>query len=179
MIQITVPECEIYDSKQNLFQTLKEQTISLEHSLLSISKWESKFKKPFLSREKRTSEEAIYYLKCMCITPNVSDIVFRCIPTSEIEKISEYIEDQKTATSFSNSTSSRNQGVLTSEVIYYLMISYGIPFECQKWHLSRLITLIRVCQEKNGQSKKMSKQEILARNRELNAKRRAAIGSKG
>jgi hypothetical protein len=180
MLQVTVPEFEVYSSEENLFTTIKEQTLAFEHSLLSISKWEAYYCKPFLSKTAKSSEETIYYLRCMCLTPNVNPIIFKHLPSSILDQVKEYIDTPKTATWFSDeSKNSKSAQTLTSELLYYHMIANGIPFECQKWHLSRLITLIRICQEKNAPKKKMNKRDILKQNAALNAARRSKLGSKG
>ena len=177
---IKVKPLELYDSNANLFITLNEQSITLEHSLLSISKWESKWHKPFLTDEPKTNEELLDYIKCMTLTPNVNPLVYSALSADSIEEIFSYINDPMTATWFRQSQAKRNKKeIITSEVIYYLMISYGVPFECQKWHLNRLLTLIRVCEEKNAPPKKMGRQDALSQQRSLNELRRKAMKSKG
>lgn len=180
MLEITIPKGELWDeSKQEFIQT-KEQTLRLEHSLVSLSKWESKWKKAFLSKDEKTFEETIDYIKCMTVTQNVDPNVYMFLTNGNIKKINEYIDDPMTATTFSNN---KQQGgnceILTSELIYYYMIALNIPFECQRWHLNRLITLIRVCSIKNQPSKKMSKGEIMKLNTSLNAERRKQLNTKG
>lgn len=184
MLQVTIPAVESFDEKTNEFISTKEQTLQLEHSLLSLSKWESKWKKPFLSTEQRSYEESVDYIRCMTITQNVSPDIYRFIPPDIVKQVSDYIEDPMTATWFTNSTGSSSQGkknseATTSELIYYWMIALNIPMECQKWHLNRLLTLIRVCEIKQEPQKKMSKRDIMSRNKALNEKRRAALHSKG
>lgn len=180
MLTITVPEVEVYDSEANEFRMLKAQTITLEHSLVSISKWESHWNKPFLGKDPMTEEQTIDYIRCMTLTQNVDPSVYYRIDADSIQKIKDYIEAPMTATTFSkNSHEKPNREIVTSELIYYWMIALEIPFECQKWHLNRLLTLVRVCNVKNAPSKKMSKKDIMAQNRALNAARRAKTGSKG
>lgn len=179
MLKITIPASEDYDPIHNLFITNREQQLTLEHSLLSISKWESKFHKPFLSRTPMSYDETLAYIKEMTITVNVSDDVYTRLSSSDIQKIVEYIDDPMTATTFSGNEKHSGREIITSELIYYWMIACGIPFECQKWHLNRLLTLIRVCGIKNAPAKKMSKKEIMARNRSLNASRRKALNTSG
>lgn len=179
MITITIPENELFDDDTQSFIHIKPQKIQLEHSLLSISKWESKWHKPFLSREDKTNEELIDYIQCMTITPNVDQMVYYAIPGKEIARINEYINDPMTATTISDKGKNSRE-IITSEIIYYNMIALGIPFECQKWHINRLTMLIRVCDIKNnGSNKKMSTNEILARNRALNAQRRKRLNTRG
>jgi hypothetical protein len=147
--------------------------------LVSLSKWESNWNKPFLAKEEKTHEETIDYIKCMTITQNVDDIVYEYIPNPILDRISNYIKANKTATKFSNQEKTINREIITAEIIYYWMIALNIPFECQKWHLNRLLTLINVCNAKNMTPKKMSKNEIMSRNAALNAARRNALHSKG
>ena len=181
MLKITIPSSEAFDSRTNEFIYTKEQTLSLEHSLVSISKWESKWHKPYLTKEPKSPEETIDYVRCMTLTQNVDPRVYYCIPDSELQKISDYVNDPMTATWFSDEKEMKGrQGrIVTSELLYYWMIALGIPFECQKWHINRLITLIRVCDEENKPKKKMSKNQLLARNAQLNKARRAALHSRG
>lgn len=180
MLQLNIPPQELYDEEENLFIELKGQTLQLEHSLVSISKWESNWLKPFLSKDKKTSEEILDYVRCMTINSNVDSNIYNFIDNSMMEKISSYIENPMTATTFPpDKTSTTNREIVTSELIYYWMIAFNIPFECQKWHLSRLLVLINICNFKNQPKKKMSKSEILRRNKDINAARRAALGSRG
>ena len=181
MLTITIPASEFFNERTQEFFTLKEQTLQLEHSLVSLSKWESKWCKPFLSKQKElTLEETLDYIKCMTITQNVNPDVYNRLSQSNIEEIDKYIAAPMTATTFYNNTSEgRVKETVTSELIYYWMISLNIPMECQKWHLNRLLTLIRVCNVKNTPPKKMSKGDIMRRNAALNAARRKKLNSKG
>ena len=180
MLIITIPAAELFNEKTNEFITTKEQTLQLEHSLVSLSKWESKWCKPFLTKESKTFEETIDYIKCMTITQNVNPNVYNFLTASNIEDIKNYIEAPMTATTFSeDKQAGRNREITTSEVIYQWMISLNIPMECQKWHLNRLLTLIRVCNVKNTPPKKMSKRDIMNRNAALNAARKKQLNTKG
>ncbi len=180
MLSIKVDESEIYDDVNNEFITVKAQTLLMEHSLISISKWEQKYHKPFLHNvDKLTSEEQLYYFKCMTITQNVDEMIYQCLGTKNIRKINGYINDPMTATTFPPSNSPKSREIMTNEVIYYRMLKFGIPFECEKWHLNHLLTLINVCSVKEGPVKKMSQGELASRNRALNAKRRKQLNSKG
>lgn len=180
MLQITIPGIELWDESREIFTRTKEQTLQLEHSLVSLSKWESKWGKAFLSKQEKTYEETIDYIKCMTITQNVDPNVYNHLSKSIIDKITEYIEAPMTATYFSKEQSSGNsREQVTSELIYYWMIALNIPFECQKWHLNRLLTLIRVCNIKNQPPKKMSKRAIMSRNTALNAARRKQLNTRG
>ena len=181
MLTIMVPESEIYNEATNEFVYTKETTLRLEHSLVSISKWESKWKKPFLGKEKKTREEALDYVKCMTTTQNVPDTVYMCLTSKNYDEIGKYIEDSKTATWFSDDNNKPSSEVVTSELIYYWMTAFNIPFECQKWHLNRLLTLIKICSIKNQPkgAKKMSRSAVMKQNSALNKARRARSGSKG
>lgn len=180
MLEITIPEDELWDEEKGEFIPVKEQTLRLEHSLVSLSKWESKWCKTFFTKEEKTKEEVLDYIKCMTITQNVKPEVYLRLTKENYEAINSYIEAPMTATTFSDRTNgSSNHEVITSELIYYWMIALNIPFECQKWHLNRLLTLIRVCEIKSTPPKKMSKHEIMSRNKALNAARRKAMKTKG
>lgn len=179
MLQITIPEKELWDEKEEKFIYIKKTTLSLEHSLLSISKWESKWNKSFLSSKDKTVEETLDYIKCMTLNQNIPDVVYICLTEENFKEIQEYINAPMTATTFSNLNGTQNREKITSELIYFWMINFNIPFECQKWHLNRLLTLIKVCDIKNRKPEKMTKSQILQRNAELNAARRKQLNSKG
>ena len=180
MLYITVPSCEMYDESIEEFVYAKEQTLQLEHSLVSLSKWESKWCKPFLSKQDKTMEETIDYVRCMTVNQVSDPTVYSRLTLDNLNSINEYIGSPMTATTFSNTPKGGSSGEqVTSELIYYWMIALNIPFECQKWHLNRLLTLIRVCEVKNQPPKKMSKREIMSRNAALNAARRKKLGTKG
>ena len=180
MLEIIIPATEQWDEKNQEFITSKEQILRLEHSLVSLSKWESKWKKPFLSNKEKTYEETIDYIKCMTLTQNVNDTVYNLLDKDNIEKINKYIGDPMTATTFKEDPNKKGgREIITSELIYYWMISLNIPFECQKWHLNRLLTLIKVCGIKNQPPKKMSKKDVMSRNAALNAARRKQMNSRG
>lgn len=173
MLTIRIPAVDFWDESKEEFVSTKEQTLCLEHSLVSISKWESKWHKPFLSKKEKTIEEILDYIKCMTITQNINPDVYGRLTNDNIARINDYIDDSMTATWFSDEKGPKASGkVITSEVIYYWMVTLNIPFECQKWHLNRLLTLIRVCNEENKTPKKLSRSEILRRNAALNAARR-------
>lgn len=178
MLQITIPAVETFNSKTDEFVTIKEQKITLEHSLVSLSKWESKWKKPFISDKEKTTEEIIDYVRCMCLTQNVDSRVFNNLSEENVKAIKAYIEDPMTATTLPKETK-KGRDVITSELIYYCMIACNIPIEFQKWHLNRLMTLIRVCEIKNTPPKKMTRKELLARNKALNDARRKKLGTTG
>ncbi len=179
MITIVVPARELFNDSTQEFINTKEQVLQLEHSLVSLSKWEARWNKPFLSKTEKTREETIDYIRCMTITQNVNPIVYSCLSDDNIQTINNYIQAPMTATTFSNQNNSTSREIITSELIYYWMVSLNIPMECQKWHLNRLLTLVRVCNIKNSPPKKMSRNEIMARNASLNAARRKKLNSKG
>lgn len=182
MLTITIPDIEMFDERKSEFVVIKGQTIQLEHSLVSVSKWESKWKKAFLGKNEKTPEEILDYIRCMTITKNVDNILYSYLSQSQIEEITNYIEDPMTATWFSddkNQSNSNRGETITSELVYYWMIALQIPVEFQRWHLNRLLTLIRVCNVKNSPPKKMSKREIMNRNRSLNEARKSAMNTRG
>lgn len=191
MLLLNIPEIEIYNENDGTFTTItsKEIVISMEHSLVSISKWEDKYKKPFfdngLDKYEKNNIEILDYLKMMTITQNVKDEIYTYLPEVCYKKIIDYINDSHTATWFSNINDGKAKNgfmgkeIITSEIIYYWMISLNIPLECQKWNINRLLTLIRVINEKNKPQKKIGKNELRSRNAALNARRRAKLNSRG
>lgn len=181
MLVLDILDEERFDEEKQEFVYGKACQIQLEHSLLSLAKWESKWQVPFLSKKEMTEEQVIDYIKCMTITKNVPDEVYRNLGSENYAKVTSYIEAPMTATWFRDSEEKGkiNNEQVTAELIYYWMIALQIPFECQKWHLNRLITLIRVCIIKNQPPKKMSQRELANRNRALNEARKKALGTKG
>ena len=179
MLVITIPSVELFDETTNEFIERKEQTLQLEHSLVSLSKWESKWEKPFLTQKSKTREESLDYIRCMTLTQNVSPDVYYGINDTLMQQVSDYIEAPMTATILPNNDKVTSREIVTAEIIYYRMVALTIPFECQKWHLNRLLTLINVCSIKNDPGKKMSEQEILRTNAELNAARRKVMNTRG
>lgn len=180
MLQITIPATEQWDENTQEFIYTAERTLQLEHSLISISKWESKWNKPFISKEEKTEEETIDYIKCMTLSQNVDPSVYNFIPNDIRKEIKKYIDAPMTATHFrdvKNGKTSSEQ--TTSELIYYWMISFNIPFKCEKWHLNRLLTLINVCERKNQSPKKMSQKAIMSQNASLNAARKRRLNTRG
>ena len=172
MLEIVIPETEQYDEANGCFITTKKQVLRLEHSLVSLSKWESKWHKPYLSRKPKSQEEQIDYIRCMTLTQNVDPNVYTAITPQILKTVNAYIDDSMTATTFAKRQRGRsNNEIVTAEIIYYWMVSFRIPFECQYWHLNKLITLIRVCDIKNKPPKKMSKQEAARQRMALNNKR--------
>jgi hypothetical protein len=180
MLVITVPGVESYDEKLEKFVSIGDITLALEHSLVSLSKWESIFEKPFLGNESKTPEEILTYIKCMCLDDYMPPEVFHRLSQANFESINTHIEAKMTATWFSDAPGApHSRDVITAELIYYWMTVFSIPFECERWHLNRLFTLIRICNIKQAKPKKMSRGEIAARNRELNAQRKAQLGTTG
>lgn len=180
MLQITVPSTEIWDEVNQEFISIKGQTLQLEHSLVSISKWESKWHKSFLHTREKTDEQIFDYIKCMTINKDINPVVYRCLTADNVKEINDYINNPMTATCFNNNgNGKKNNEVVTSELIYYWMIALNIPVEFQKWHINRLMTLIRVCEIKNNPPKKMGRGELMRRNAALNASRRKQLNTKG
>jgi len=181
MLKLIIPALEKFDEIKNEFIATKEQVLQIEHSLVSISKWESKWLKPFLIKDPpKTSIETIDYIKCMTITQNVPEEVYNNITNENMKEISNYIDSTMTATWFNEyGNKDKTKEIITSEIIYYWMITYNIPFECQKWHLNRLLTLVQVCNKKNEKEKKMSNSEIMTKNTNLNNERRKKLNTNG
>lgn len=181
MLEITIPKTEQWDESNEMFVYTKETTLRLEHSLVSLSKWESTWRKPFLTKEKKSHDEELDYIRHMTVTSNVDPGIYNCLSNENIKQIKKYINASMTATTFSEK-SGKGKAIneqITSELIYYWMITLNIPMECQKWHLNRLITLIEVCNIKNQPSKKMGKKELMNRNTSLNAARKKRLNTKG
>jgi len=180
MLTIVVPGVEMFDDQSQEFVTQGDVTLELEHSLVSLSKWESKHEKPFLGKQEKTTEETLDYVRCMIVTSNVSEEVISKLSEENLMAVNGYIDSKMTATWFNEPPGApKSRDVITAELIYYWMVVFQIPFQCEHWHLNRLFTLIRVCNIKQAKPKKMTRAELAARNRELNAQRREQLGSKG
>ena len=181
MLRLVIPlGPEIWDEAKNEFIPPKVQTLQLEHSLVSISKWESKWCRPFLSNKAMTVEETVDYVKCMTLTQNVSPEVYNHLTSEHIDQVRDYISAPMTATTITDDKQNKGKGeIVTAELIYYWMIALQIPFECRKWHLNQLMTLIKVCNIKNQPPKKRSKRDIMSRNTALNAARRKQMNTRG
>lgn len=182
MLQIKIPEREYYDEFSDTFGKIKTTTLNLEHSLISISKWESKWHIPFFESDK-TSEQTMDYVKCMVLNRELDDksvsLILNFLTGEDIKAINDYINDPMTATTIKEDRRRTNPQRITSELIYCWMVQYQIPFECEKWHINRLIMLIRVISEENKPKKKMSRAEIMAENKARNAARKAKLQAKG
>lgn len=179
-LTITIPGKELYDPAANKFIIIKEKTIQLEHSLLSIARWESKWHKPFLSRDEKTKEEMLDYVRCMTLTQNVDPKAYYALGRSNMEKILEYIQDPSTATTIKKRDMRPSREIITNELVYYWMTALNIPFDpCEKWHFQRLMTLIEVCSIKQQPSKKIPHGEAARQRASLNAARRAKYGTRG
>lgn len=181
MLQITIPATELWDELNQQFISTKTQTIQLEHSLVSISKWEAKWQKPFLTKDPKTSVETLDYIKCMTLTQNVNQSTYDRLSYQNVTDINDYVESARTATTINEQKKTRggNGEQITSELIYYWMVALNIPFECQKWHLNRLLTLIKICNIKNQPPEKRNRRDIMSRNAALNAARRQQLNTKG
>ena len=179
MLRIVIPGGEMYDEENRKFRIVKAQAIELEHSLISISKWESKWKRPFLSRAQRTEEEIRDYIRCMTITPGVNPDLYYCLSQDNIREIQAYIDDTMSATVFRGENKPKGTPrPRTSEQIYGAMVLLNIPFECQKWHLNRLLNLIQECENLNDGGK-MSRKESAKYMSQMNAMRRAKHHTRG
>ena len=180
MLKIIVPGDEFFDEETEQFTTVGDVVLELEHSLVSLSKWESEFEKAFLGPAEKTSEEVIGYVKAMTLTPDVPSEVFSRLTAQNFNDVNSYIESKQSATTFGVMPETKGKGeIVTGELIYYWLVAFQIPFECEEWHLNRLFSLIRICNIKSGKQKKMSKTQIAQRNRELNAQRREQLGTAG
>lgn len=180
MLTITVPGIEMFEEETQEFTTQGDFVLELEHSLVSLSKWEGIYEKPFLGEIDKTTEELLGYIKAMTLIPGVPEDVYLKLSKANMDAINEHINAKMTATWFSEMPGApKSREVITAELIYYWMTVFTIPFTCETWHLNRLFTLIRICNIKQSKPKKMSRSDIAARNRELNAQRKAQLGSTG
>ena len=180
MLQLEIPEREFFDESSSTFIVYKKESIQLEHSLVSLSKWESKWCKPFLTQSFKTLEESTDYIRCMTITQNVKSEVYENLPSDVYNQVDNYINLPMTATWINeNQNGSKSREIVTAEIIYYWMIALNIPIEFQKWHLNRLFMLIRVCNVKNQPPKKQNKKDMLAKRNALNQARRNQNKTRG
>jgi hypothetical protein len=180
MLKIIVPGADYFNEETSTFETVDDFELELEHSLISLSKWESRFKKPFLTSDEKSTEEVLAYVEAMSLSPIYPQDIFDRISAENMMRIRGYIESSESATTFGVMPERKGRGeIITAELIYYWMVAFTIPFECETWHLNRLFALIRICNIKNSKPKKMSRNEIAQRNRDLNAQRRAKYGTNG
>lgn len=179
MLTITVLGREDFNEVTSEFVTDGDVVLELEHSLVSLSKWESEFEKPFLTDDSKSSEEVLGYVRAMCLTPDIPESVFKKLSGANFQEINSYIDAKMTATWFSNRRTQGSREVVTSELIYYWMTVYNIPFTAETWHLNRLFTLVRICNVKQDKPQTMTRGEQAAEQRRLNAERRTRFNSTG
>lgn len=180
MLKITIEAEEFFNEETSNFFTAPGAQLELEHSLVSLSKWEAIHQKPFLSGGEKTPEELLSYVMLMVLDEYVDTSVLQRAGPKVMTDIQQYIDSTQSATTFGNLPKSPSTGeTITSELIYYWMVAFNIPFVCETWHLNRLFALIRICNIKNSKPQKISKQEQAQQYRDLNAARRAKTGSKG
>lgn len=180
MLKISVPSVEYYNEETESFVVIDAVDLELEHSLISLSKWESKYERPFLTNETKSGTELYYYIEAMVLSPNCpKDLAVR-LSQDNLDTINAYIDSAQSATTFGEMPERKGRGeTITAELIYYWMVAFNIPFECERWHLNRLFALIRICNIKNSKPKKMSRGEIARRNAEINKARREQLGTSG
>lgn len=183
MLTVVVPKTRLFNPDNNTFHPIEEVKLSMEHSLLSVKKWESRWKVPFLSTRDKTREQMLDYVKCMTLTKNVDPMVYQAIPQKEMDRIAAYIKDPMCATTIGKpnliGAQKRSNEMVTAETIYYWMIALNIPVEFQKWHLEQLLMLIKLVNIKNNpKKKKLSQKELIARNAEINKANKAKLGIK-
>lgn len=180
MLRLTIGGEELFDNEKQEFLYLDEMTLELEHSLLSLSKWESFFEKSFLGTQDKTNEEVLYYVWCMILDDTVDKNILDRLSNKNLEDINAYISSKQSATTFGEMPQRPGKGeVITAELIYYWMVAFTIPFECESWHLNRLFSLIKICNIKNSKPQKRSKADIARDYQNLNAQRKAALGTTG
>lgn len=173
MYKVIVPDIEAFSQSTQEFITVKGCSFNIEHSLISLSKWESKWEQAFLGPKQKTREQMIDYVRMMTISKNVPNDIYELLTNDQLRDIFTYINSKQTATTIKETKAPPRRGpIITAEIIYYWMTQFGIPFECEKWHLNRLITLIRVCEEKEKPAQKMSRKDLARHNTALNHKRR-------
>jgi hypothetical protein len=180
MLKLIVSGEECFNEETGNFETVGDFELELEHSLVSLSKWESRYQKPFLTNNNKSPQEILGYVEAMIISPIYPKDLFSRLSQENITQINDYIESKESATSFGSMPERKGRGeVITAELIYYWMVAFNIPFVCEYWHLNRLFALVRICNIKNSKPQKMSRNEISNRNRELNARRKAEYNTSG
>lgn len=180
MLVIKTEGEEFFNERTQEFGSTEGVTLKFEHSLVSLSKWESKHQIPFLGPQEKTPEQVLDYVRCMALGDHSGDIIPH-LSSDNLKEINAYVESKQSATTFGILPNERHgrPEIITSELVYYWMVAHNIPFECETWHLNRLFSLIRICNVKNSPKKKMSSSAIAQRNREINAQRRAQLGTSG
>lgn len=182
MLRVSVPEQFLWDEEKEEFLKIPGSNLLLEHSLIAVAEWEGKWHKPFLGDNDKTDEELKDYIRCMTINKDVDPLVYQYLPSYIMDDIFKYADDPMTATRINNIKKegyARKKETITAEIIYYWMITLNVPIKFERWHLNRLITLIRVINIKNAPPTKMSKRDILARNAKINAQRRSQLKTRG
>lgn len=180
MLKLTIGEQELFDEETKEFRTVGGITIELEHSLVSLSKWESEFEKPFLTGDEKSTEEVKRYIELMILTPDYPTDVLEKLTPGDFSKINAYLDSKQSATTiYDRSKPKGPPQTITSELIYYWMIAFNIPFECENWHLNRLFALVKICGIKNAKPTKTSRGDLAQQRRELNAERKARLGTTG
>ena len=179
MLELIIPAYELFNEETQEFINEPERVLKLEHSLVSISKWEANWNKPFLSNKKKTFDEVVDYIKCMTINQGIPDSAYLYLTEEQYAEINRYIVAPMTATTIQEEQGEKSREIITSEIIYYYMIACNIPMECEHWHLNRLMTLIKVCNIKNQPPKKRSMREVMQSNTALNAARKKKLNTKG
>lgn len=158
-----------------------EVVLQFEHSLLSLSKWESKSKTPFLATPVKTAEVLLDYFEDMLLTPGTPPgIIYRLSP-EQLKELTEYINDPMSASSVpQEGPNRRTPEITTSELIYYWMTALKIPFNpAETWHLNRLMMLIQIANYKNQPEKKRRPGQVLNDWREQNARLKKDYGTNG
>lgn len=184
MLQLQIPPSELFDEESSKFTTVPGINLDLEHSLLSLSKWESKFQKPFLDGKQKTPEELMGYVECMVVGGCDSSDWIPQLTQEDFTRIKTYIESPESATTFGEMPERRGpKEIVTAELIYYWLVAFNIPWEAEKWHLNRLFALIRVCniknQQANGKAPKMSPAAAREQRARINRERREKHGTTG
>lgn len=182
MLRITVGQTELWDQEKEEFSYTDGFVLEFEHSLLSVSKWESKHQVPFLAATEKTEAQMVDYVECMLLTENPEEDWYKKLTQADVDKIDAYVNSTESATTFYEVKEPKGRGraeIITAELVYYWMVSFQIPFECETWHLNRLFSLLRICTIKNAPDKKMAKGDIAARNRALNEQRKKQLGTSG
>lgn len=180
MLTIRVPLKEGFNDDTQMWEVIESTELELEHSLASVSKWEQSFEKPFLGANEKTPEETLAYIMLMAVDPKTPPELFARLSEENFKQINEYINAKMTATWFREDKNQRpGRDIITAEVIYHWMIHYNVWLEAEHWHLNKLLTLIRVCNEKSKTPTKKNRRDMIAERQRLNAQRLAQNGGRG